>query len=159
MAARPSTTERVFDVISVMALVMIVGVVAFHWGDLPDRIPRHFGITGKPDRWGGKGSLLILPFAALVASGLLTFAGRNQSMINLPMTVDRDDPEVQAVLRSMAGCLKAVLLLVFLYLTIASVLTAAGQAQGLGRAFLPVSMAAVFGSLIYYLRRLNSIGS
>jgi len=49
---------------------------------------------------------------------------------------------------------KAIVLFIFLYLTWASVNTAIGRSAGLGKQFLPLSLAAVFLALILYLLKL-----
>lgn len=51
--------------------------------------------------------------------------------------------------------LKALLLLIFFYITWATVNTALGHWAGLGREFLPVSMAAVVAVLGFHLLKLR----
>lgn len=53
------------------ALLILVGMIlgaVSTWGIAPDRLPVHWGISGEPDRWGGKAEgLLLMPgVAALV---------------------------------------------------------------------------------------------
>jgi uncharacterized membrane protein len=46
----------------VLLLVLIpLGYAFYLWPDLPDSIPTHFGINGKPDAWGKKETIFILP--------------------------------------------------------------------------------------------------
>ena len=85
---------------------------------------------------------------------LLTAAARYQKLISLPIAINRDVPEVKSVLLGMAIMFKAIVLFIFLYLTWASVNTAIGRSAGLGKRFLPASLAAVFGVLILYLFKL-----
>ena len=153
---RRSALDWVLEAGSLGALLAIFGVVAFNWKNLPARVPRHFNASGNPDAWGGKNGLLVLPLTALGIYILLTMASRYQKLINIPMTVDRDAPEVQALLLGMSTLLKAILLCIFLYLTWANVNTARGRLEGLGRPFLPVSLAAVFGTLAFYMFKLRS---
>ena len=45
------------------ALCLLTGsllMTLLNWNRLPERIPAHFGITGRPDRWGGRWHLLLL---------------------------------------------------------------------------------------------------
>lgn len=59
------------SLIIVLLLVLIPFGYAFYlWPDLPDRIPTHFDINGKPDAWGKKESIFILP---LVMGGMGLF--------------------------------------------------------------------------------------
>jgi uncharacterized membrane protein YidH (DUF202 family) len=72
------------------------------------------------------------------------------------MRVDRDAPEVQSLLLGMSILLKTMVLWMLLYIAWANVNTAMGRGEGLGKPFLPVSLAAVFlplGLYIFKLRR------
>lgn len=44
------------------------------WGSLPEEIPAHFGITGRPDRWGGRWQAWGVPLVALVIYGTFSTA-------------------------------------------------------------------------------------
>jgi uncharacterized membrane protein len=62
---------RSSSLLIVLLLVLIPFGYAFYlWPDLPDSIPTHFDINGKPDAWGKKGSIFILP---LVMGGMSLF--------------------------------------------------------------------------------------
>lgn len=53
----------------VAAMVAVWWAAAAAWPDLPDRVPRHFGLDGRPDAWTTKGVLSWFGLPAL-ASGL-----------------------------------------------------------------------------------------
>lgn len=44
------------------------------WSSLPDEIPVHFGISGRPDRWGRRWQAWIVPCVALVIYGAFSSA-------------------------------------------------------------------------------------
>ncbi len=44
------------------------------WSSLPEEIPVHFGISGRPDRWGGRWQAWIVPFVTLVIYGAFSSA-------------------------------------------------------------------------------------
>jgi hypothetical protein len=71
--------------------------------------------------------------------------------------VDRDSPGVRQLLRSMVIVVKAVITVVFVWITDVTMRTATGEANGLGRAFLPVFLAGIFAPLIYYLLKLRRL--
>lgn len=59
-----------------LLLAMFI-VAGFTWPSAPNSIPVHWGITGQPDRYGGKfEGLLAIPLAALVIYLLLLFLPR-----------------------------------------------------------------------------------
>lgn len=152
-----STLDWVFEFVSAAALIAAVADVAMHWSLLPDRVPTHFGASGDPDGWGGKNMILLLLAATLVMAIMLTLAGKYQRLINIPISVDRDSPEVRRLLRSMVIALKAVITVTFVWIVDLTMRTAVGEANGLGRGFLPVFLAATIAPMIYYLVKLKRV--
>lgn len=100
--------------------------------------------------------MLLLPLAAFGLYILMTITSRYPRLINVPMAIDRDAPEVQRLLQSMSITLKTVLLFVFVYIEWAKVNMALGRSSGLGKLFLPISLAAVFLPLCLYLQKLRN---
>jgi uncharacterized membrane protein len=86
--------------LALAALATIIGTVAAHWAEIPTRVPRHFGISGSVDGWGNKNGILLLPMNAVGLYILLTATSRYQRLINVPMAIDRNAPEVQRLLQS-----------------------------------------------------------
>lgn len=53
---------RTSSLLIVLLIILVpLGYAFYLWPDLPDRIPTHFGIDGKPDAWGKKESIFLLP--------------------------------------------------------------------------------------------------
>jgi uncharacterized membrane protein len=149
-----SFTSWLLEIIALVALAAAFIIVAQQWTRLPAKIPTHFGASGKPNGWGGKSSLWFLLFIDAVTYTLLTAASKYQRLINIPLHVDRGAPEVQQILSSMVAVLKAVLMLVFLYLIAMSVEVALGRANGLQAGFVGVLVAAPLVILAVYMARL-----
>lgn len=99
--------------------------------------------------------MLLLPLTAVGMYILVTIACRHQRLINIPMAIDRDAPEVQRLLKSMSITLKMVILFVFVYIEWVQVNTALERSSGLGKLFLPISLVAVFLPLGLYLQKLR----
>ncbi len=150
-----STLDWILEFVSAAALIGAASDVAMHWSLLPDRIPTHFGVSGNPDGWGGKNMLLLLLALTLAVAILLTVAESYQRLINIPISVDRESPRVRGLLRSMVIVLKAVFTIVFVWMVDVTMRTALGEATGLGRAFLPVFLAATIAPMVYYLVKLK----
>jgi len=150
-----TTLDWVLEAVSLAVLVSIFVNVAAHWSELPDRVPRHYGFLGDPNRWGGKGYLWVAPFAAVGLYVLMTAASRYQGLINLPFTVDWKLPEAQKLLLSLSLFLKAGFVLTFAYMSRAGINAALGTAQGLGPMFLPISLAAILCPMIFFTLKLR----
>jgi uncharacterized membrane protein len=126
------------------------------WEPLPDRYPAHFNARGEPDRWGGKRGMLVLPLAATgVFVGLTGLTFFNPRYCNLPLPVDRDQPEVRALLREMAAALKATVILTLAYLHQRAMAGALGRAPDLGGAFLFAALLSIWPVVGFHLWRLS----
>lgn len=154
LSPRRSAFGWALEVASLAALFAIFAILGARWTALPDQVPLHFDAAGQPDGWGGKNWLLLLLFLAGMEYIVFTAAARHQRLISLPIAINRDLPEVKSVLLGMAITFKAIVLFMLLYLTWAGVNTAIGRSAGLGKQFLPISLAAVFLALIFYLHKL-----
>lgn len=70
MAIDPAVLEALrwpLELLSLLGLAALIGLIAVNWSTLPEELPMHFGITGKPDRYGRRGQLLILPVVGIAA--------------------------------------------------------------------------------------------
>ena len=157
METRRSILDWVLEVASATTLLGAITDVAMHWSALPARIPVHFGADGNPNGWGGKNMLLFLSAMTIVMAILLTVAESRQRLVNIPIRVDRESPDVRRLLRSMVIVLKTVITIMFAWITDLTMRTAAGEASGLGHAFLPVFLAGTFAPLVYYLAKLKRL--
>ena len=54
-------TERMLNALTLLLLVGQVVLIIGYYAQLPETIPVHFGLAGKPDRWGGRAQLFIVP--------------------------------------------------------------------------------------------------
>jgi hypothetical protein len=155
MAGKRSTFDWVCEAVAIAALAGMIGLTAANWASLPEQMPVHFGASGKPDGWGSKSTLWILTLVNVGLYVVMTLASRYQRLINLPIRVDRNAPEVQQLLRTMVIVLKMGLMALLLYIDWAMVNTGLGRADGLGPEFLPVFLAATFLPLIWFLAKLR----
>src|ERR1700687_958966 len=111
-----TTLDWTLEGISLALLGSIFVNLAAHWSELPDRVPRHYGALGDPNAWGSKSGLWVLPVVAVGMYLLLTAASRYQQLINLPIRIDRDLPEVRKLLLKMTIYMKAIIVLMLAYI-------------------------------------------
>ena len=155
MTPKRSTPDWLMEAAALTALALIVGMVSTHWNQLPRQVPKHFGPSGRPNGWGSRNTLLLIPATAIGIYLLLTAATYFPGLVNLPFAIDRDSPAVRRVLGSFSIAMKLSAMLVFLSITGSTVRTALGLSGGLGVAFLPVSLIVVFSPTGYYLLKLR----
>ena len=70
--------------ITIVLFAWMVSVVAFN--ELPERIPTHFGLNGKPDRWSDKTPLIfyMMPTIQVVMVVIFIWIIRYPKLFNFP---------------------------------------------------------------------------
>ncbi len=157
MMPKRSLVDWLLEIVGAAAVIAAGAEIAMRWSALPAKIPTHFGINGQANGWGGRDSLLVLLASTVVMFALLTAAGKYQRLVNIPVKVDREAPEVKRVIRSLTIVIKAVLSAGFFGITNATIGIAMGERTAMGRFFLPVFLAAVAAPVIYYSVRLKKL--
>ncbi len=85
--------------VAVIILMFIVAV--YYYSILPERIPTHFGLGGKPDRYGSKDELFLISFLFSTAQILILtvykFRFKIWRYLNLPIDLKRLDEEKRRI--------------------------------------------------------------
>ena len=118
----------------VAATGMLSGVLMLVvlWGDIPEQIPRHFGISGEPTAWDGRWSAV----APLVIAGALyiglTLINRIPHFFNFPWPITAENAAIQYRLAmSMITWLKAVIVWMFVLIVWSQIRVGTGDADGI----------------------------
>lgn len=147
-----SSTERFFETAAILGVIVGFGLLISYWSALPDSVPRHFGLDGRPDAYGGKDILLLLPITGLIFYLGLTVLGRFPHVLNYPWKITSMNAYRQYYLaRLLIVSLKAEMIWVFTYIEIIQIRTPLGRAEGVGPAFIPVMLAVFFATIGIYL--------
>ena len=147
-----SSMERFFETAAILGVIVGFGLLIIYWSALPDSVPRHFGLDGRPDAYGGKDILLLLPIIGLIFYLGLTVLGRFPHVLNYPWKITALNAYRQHYLaRMLIVSLKAEMIWVFTYIEIIQIRTPLGRAEGLGPAFIPAMLAVFFATIGIYL--------
>ena len=127
-----------------LLLAAMFTLAAVSWSAVPDRMPVHWGLSGEPDRWGGRfEGLLLLPVIAVVVYLVL-------------LAAPRIDP-AGANYASFAGAygtVRLVVLVAMLAIQVVMIQAARGRVVDVG-AWVPLIVGALFvvlGNLFGKLR-------
>jgi hypothetical protein len=120
------------ETLALLAAVAPFLIVVQAWGSLPQQVPTHFGITGRPDRWGGRWQIWILPVLAPVMYCVFTFATHPQ------VWLAGAHPTPEPMQRAFVP-LKALICLTLSYVSWMSVRVARKQAERLNN-FIPLGL-------------------
>ena len=143
--------------LSRFALVFSVGIVAWNWSELPDRIPLKFDALGEPKRWGPKASILILPAISVFVYGVLSFAYR-QPATGLLSLNRKPSPARQRLQQSGVAWIRALVLLLLAYLTSRIVEVGQGKSADLGPTFFVLMGAVLLASVILSVKSFQTRG-
>ena len=133
---------------------LLLGALALflllYWSHIPQEIPLHYNASGQIDRWGNKGSILVLVVITLVLYGMLSAVELFPGAWNTGVKVTEANREaVYRILARMLAQLKAIFVMAFAYLIMMVALV-----LPLGKYFIVLMVGVPLGILGYGLWRL-----
>jgi uncharacterized membrane protein len=147
---------RFHKVIKLLTLVVLIAMIIYPvimWNTLPDKLPMHYNAAGEIDRWGGRGETLILPVIGILMYGLLTLVTSFPSAWNIPVQITRENRgRVYQCTKSMLVLMKLEVIVIFAYLEYQVI----GQRE-LAGSFLGIVIFTIFGTMIYFIRRMYKV--
>src|SRR5690349_12679127 len=149
---KPTPLDWVFEIVGFLGIIITVGFMLTWYNDLPDTIARHYNAAGEPDGFGEKSILYMLIGVPLLTYLILTVGLRFPHAFNYPFEITETNAEQQyrnATL--MVRVIKTFLVLIFGYLTYATIKTGLGEMQGLASWFTPVTLTSVLGTVGYFI--------
>jgi uncharacterized membrane protein len=145
-------TDWVLETIGLLGIILTVTYVIVNYHNLPDTLPRHYNLAGQPDGFGGKSILFALPSIAIVTYLIMTIGLRFPNMLNYPFEITGEKAEIQYKnITMMIRILKTLFVVIFLYLTFATIQNGLGKMNGLGTWFAPVTIFTLLGTVGFYL--------
>jgi uncharacterized membrane protein len=147
-----TTTDWLFEIVGLIGIIFTVVFVILSYNDLPDTIPRHYNASGQPDGFSGKSILFTLPAVTIVTYLVMTIGLRFPHIFNYPFEITEENAERQYKnLTLMVRVLKTFTVVIFGYLTYATIQNGLGKMQGLGTWFTPVTLLSVLGTIAYFM--------
>jgi hypothetical protein len=147
-----SAVDWALEAVSFAALVATVLIVAMNWSRISNRPPPRFRPPGAWDPKVVLWSMMGINIGAYVA---LTVAAYYQKLISIPLIVERDAPQVRQLLLSMMIVMKAVMMLLSVYLVWSMVNVMMGHASGISPRFLTLFVLLVPVPLLLYTLKLR----
>ncbi|MBN1435265.1 DUF1648 domain-containing protein [Candidatus Fermentibacterales bacterium] len=146
--------DRTLLLLSTAAAVAVTLRVALAWQDLPETIALHFDLQGRPDGFGSRGIILLMPAMAWLMNIMLTVVQRFPHIFNYAWPITRANARAQYELAfRLMSWVRLVATLVMAYLGWVMAESAEGAQPALGAWFLPASGIAVILALAAYLVR------
>lgn len=147
-----SPIDWLLEAIALIAMVSLIGFIAYNYPKLPDIIPTHFNAAGIADDHGERASILFLPAIALFVYILMTVINFFPHTFNFPGKITPQNAMHQYTLATrLIRYLKTVLILLFFYISYTTTRVVFDDAAGLGLWFLPVFLVLVILPIIVYM--------
>lgn len=119
---------------------------------LPETIPTHFNMTGEPDGYGSKISLMLIPLISTVVFVGMTLINRKPEIFNYPVKITAENAAFQyRNATRMIRWLKFSIVLIFLIILVAMYSSALLGEAHFNKYLIPVIFALTFVPLIIYL--------
>jgi hypothetical protein len=134
-----TTTEKVVETVALLGVLALIGATLSGWKYAEGPVPTHFGPSGRPDAWGGRIDLFLLPAIAGALYVGLTVLSRFPHVFNylVPITENNAARQYQNA-RSLLAWIKANMVWFFAYIEWQMGRGTEVSLEGLGIAFLPI---------------------
>jgi uncharacterized membrane protein len=155
---QPSLTvfDKRIEQLSLLFLLLLLGLSVYVYIKTPDIIPVHFGISGKPDNYGSKWVLIILPVLGIGSYLLLTTLNRYPHIFNYPGPITGQNAEKQyAMATRMLRCIKLTVLVLLTTIVLFTYLTTLGVVKGIGVWVIPVFGVLMFAPVVIFIMQFS----
>lgn len=143
-----------YRTVPMAAVILGFAVVSFYYGDLPDQVPLHFGLSGNADSYGPKALLWILPVINLGLFYLLGLSAKTSyKLFNYPVKITEENAAIQhRIALDLVAIMRLLCCLMIAYLVYAIVWAARSGGSSINMWVLGGFLLAIFGSIIYFTR-------
>jgi hypothetical protein len=126
---------------------------------LPAQIPTHFDLAGRPDRWGTPEMLWLVSLMTALIYSLMTLVARYPSAFNFPMRITpATRPRMESIALNLISWLKVEVLGLFFWIQFQAIQYARKGRGELSPAFLPLVLAAIFGTIAWHTIAMRRVG-
>ena len=151
---KPALThsDRAIEKISLILLTFLWAFTIFSFLKLPEIIPIHFDARGRPDNYGNKWTLFLLPVIGTIVYAGITYLNKFPWVFNYLVQITEENVESQySIATRMLRILKCSIMIIFISIALYSYWTAIGHTQAPGWWFLPSILAIIYVPLIYMI--------
>ncbi len=151
---KPSRWERYVELLSMVTAFASLFYLISQYASIPEEAPVHFGLSGKPDRYGHKSILFLLPSLNIcLVIGLKILSGYPH-LFNYPAKITPENAEKHY--RSGLRVLRYLNLFIALllgYISFAGINTALGRTEGLNPSIMGILVGGLFLMALYHFIR------
>lgn len=109
--------EIIANILRGISFILVFGIWIYtlrKYKFLPETIPVHFDFEQKPDRFGSRKFLFLMPVLAVLVSVLFYLAGENPESANYPVEITQENAYLQfSVTTVLMSWLSVIIILIF----------------------------------------------
>ena len=155
---KPHNNSLVFLAI----LIAIINLVyaAYSFANMPDIIPIHFGIDGKPNGWGEKYTIFFIPIINLALVGFMASVRKHPfSYLNLPIKLSNNNLEERVKLgKQLLDLICVAISTLFFFVELHIVISSQNPISSNGLFFVIISIVvAILGLSAFYTKKINKL--
>ncbi|MBP7809438.1 MAG: DUF1648 domain-containing protein [Bacteroidia bacterium] len=152
MKVKLDTADKVSEVISIAFILSSVCLVCFSLPKLPDVVPIHFNLSGQPDGYGSKYTLIVVSLIALPIYALMTYLSLHPKFYEYRMNKNMPLEEQYKMSSKMARSIKLVLMPLFFAITFFMLKSAKEKSIGTAEMiWLSLFIPLIFSVIIYWI--------
>lgn len=145
---------KFINAISVLAIMGTLVYTVIVYPTLPDKMPSHFNLSGEADGWGGKNSIFIMPFIAIIMFFPLYLISKTPHAYNLPVTITEENaPRIYPVAQFYMSLINLETVLLLCYLAFGSV----PDGLSLGVFFFPIIIMMYLLTFILFIIKVRRL--
>ena len=140
----------------ILSLLWLILILKFTY--IPDTIPIHYSVTGKPDSFGNKTTIFLLPILGTLLFVGMTILNNYPHIFNYPTKITNRNAERQyKIATKLIRYLKFIIVLTFSLIVFMTFQTVNDKLSGLGIWFIPIIIGLIYIPLIYAIIKLFKI--
>ncbi|MDF0551493.1 DUF1648 domain-containing protein [Kamptonema sp. UHCC 0994] len=149
-----SPVELALEVVAAVGILWGCWIIFQSWDALPQRIPIHFGFSGRPDAWGDKVAIWILPAVAAFFEVMWAVLGNYPHTFNYPVAITEENARVQYQLaRSLLAWLKVEMIWLFVWILWQQIQVSLGKEEMVSVGFVLSIIMVFLGTFGVYFKR------
>jgi uncharacterized membrane protein len=147
-----TSIDKLFNITALVLLIIHIVFLIVSYQELPKIIPTHFGINGKPDDYGNKGTILILPIIAAVIFILFTVLTKYPHIHNYPINItEKNAKYFYSMSNRLLRFMNVIINSLFLYITFGSIQIVKTKFTTLSPVILVGFIIIILLSVVYFL--------
>ena len=149
-----TTMDWTLEILGFGCLITLIVYPIIYFNELPEIIPRHFSMLGKPNGFGNKSNIWLMPVITTIVFISLTFAQRFPHRLNYLFDITHENAERQyknAIL--MLRVMKTMIAIEFLYMSYSTIQISLGHISERGILHAPIFLFVILGSVVAFAYR------